>query len=272
MKIAVNLPDLHLPWHDAHAVEVALLIMKDLHATGILKQINIMGDMLDFCDASLHEKMPWSWPIKTTIKDEVYVGNKFLDLLQELFPETEIVYYEGNHEIRLMRYIVKKCKELFDFFSVPELLKLEERGIKFLPYGRGQLGRVLDTNLYTRHAPYSQGINCAMSTIQKKHRSLLFGHTHRVQSTTIKTADGQFLSAFSGGCLIDFNAPVFGYADTDDWAHSILVTYAWDKDDWITHQVPITNGKAVYNGYEYQSNEGIKLGGEEEFKAFKIAS
>jgi len=244
------LNDIHIPFHSKSALDVALTILEDIYKEKTLSTIILNGDVGDFYGVNLHGKMPSDMSIKNTIKDEIYQVNKFLDHICKRFKNVEIVFIEGNHETRLLRYIVKKCPELFDMFSIPELFKLKERKIKFVPYGRNQLYKIPETNLFVRHSPYSYGVNCAYSTLTKKFTNLIFGCTHRGQSVTLKTANQEERYACANRCLIDFDSPIFNYMDSDNWSHGFSVVYK-DKSKWFNKEVIIKKGIAMFNGYQY---------------------
>lgn len=253
MKVALNIPDCHVPWHDQKAWEIMLLVATDQNKLLPITQINIMGDFADFYWFSLHDKLPSAMSVKETLKDEIYQCIKKLEELRKLFPDAEINFVEGNHEFRMVRYIVKKCPELYELFTLPELLQFDRLSINYIPFGRHQLHRVLDTDLYMRHQPFNGGKNCASSTAHNKGISLLFGHTHRKQSYTFKRADGKSVTCISGGWLGDVKAPVFDYVDSENWAQSFSFVFSHGKGDWHIHEIDIKNHKAVYNGYIYEN-------------------
>lgn len=253
-KIALIVPDTHFPNHSKKALSTMFEVVDDLPH---LDEIVLLGDVPDFYGVSLHDVLPECLTLKQTMKDEIYQVNKFLDFLESKYNKPT-KWLEGNHTKRLMRYITKKAPALFDFIDAQTLFKLDERqNIEYHPFTRNQLCRVLGTNLYARHQPYNQGVNCALGTIQKKQISLIFGHTHRVQTAIKKRGDKSFISAYSCGCLIDFDSPVFAYADVDDWAHAfgIVYQYSEDPEDYIVHIVEIKNGKAIYNGNLYEGED-----------------
>jgi len=218
-----------------------------------IDQINIMGDFCDFYWFSLHDKLPEAMSIKETLKDEIYQSIKKLEELRTLFPNAEINFVEGNHEFRMVRYIIKKCPELYELFSLPELLQFDRLGINYIPFGKTQLHRVLDSNLFMRHQPYNAGKNCASGTAHNKGISLMFGHTHREQVYTYKRADGVSVTCISGGWLGDETAPVFGYMDSDNWTKMFNFVYSNGKDDWYFYPINIKNNKAVYDGFIYSN-------------------
>jgi len=259
VKIAAVIPDMHCPYHDKKAVDVMFQILKDLPLE-TLQELTILGDLADFYNLSLHPKLPDGLSIKDRFKDEVYECHKLLDRFDEL-PFKRKVYLEGNHEDRFWRYYCKKAPEVWDVADYRELLRLEERGYEWVKFSRsnkgstGQLHRIMDCDLWSRHRPYSGGKHTAAGSIDAKHLSVIFGDTHRVQRIIKKRGDGSYIEALSCGCLIDFESEVFSYMDTDNWAQGFALVYWFSEDpqDYIIDFINIKNGKAVYHGNLYEA-------------------
>jgi len=252
VKVSLNIPDTHIPFHCQKSYDLMLQIAKDVDEDIGITEINILGDYLDFFWVSLHPKGPASSIIRESFKDEIYEGIKKLTELRNLFPKAKINFLEGNHEFRLVRYIVSKCPELYDLYSLPDILCFDKLNIEYHPFGKGQKVSCLGTNLFMRHQPYNQGRNCAATTAHNKGISLLFGHTHRLQNYTLIKGDGEEVSTYSSGWLGDRTLPAFEYMDTDDWGTGFTMTYAFSEKDWHLHQIHIKNGRTVYNGSLYE--------------------
>lgn len=225
-------------------------VAKDLEKLYGISEINIMGDFLDFLWLGLHPKMPSLMSVKETLKDEIYQGIKKLEELRRLFPKATINYIEGNHEYRLVRYIVAKCPELYDLFTLSDILQFDRLSINHIPFGRHQKHSCLGTSYSLRHQPYNMGKNCASATAHNKGISLGFGHTHRKQTYKVKRADGTEVECRSLGWLGDSSAPVFDYVDHDDWSSGFEIVYVYG-DQWFPQYVDIKDGKAVCNGFLY---------------------
>jgi len=236
-----------------------LEVAKDVDDKYGLKEIDILGDYLDFFWMTMHPKGPATEDIKWSFQEEVEIGKRELRRLRKLFPNAKIKFIDGNHCYRLLRYLMAKCPELYKITTVPELLTLGELGIEYHPYGKGQLVKCLNTDLFMRHQPYNQGKHCAATTAHNKGISLVFGHTHRIQQYTLVRGDGTEVSTYSLGWLGDRTQPVFDYMDTDDWGHCFGLAYQFSNDsrDWQMDMLHIRNNRLVYNGVLYEGDDGI---------------
>lgn len=223
-KVAVHIPDAHVPWNSIAAFKIVVSIIQYISKTYGLDELTLMGDFLDWFHVKFHDKMPSQFHIKETFRDEVYLGNQALDILRDAAPEADFRYIEGNHEYRLLRYLVKNCPELFDIVTMESLLKLKSRHITYCPLGKKQLVPCLGSKDYhLRHIPYNQGKHTAMGTLDNKKISLGYGHTHRKQLVTVCDALGKELVGRSLGWIGDRFAPPFEFMDCDDWSMGLEV-------------------------------------------------
>ena len=185
IKRALVIPDCHIPYEDKRAYQLMLdVASQTVHPDAIY----ILGDYSDFYSVNSHGKAP---NINIKLKDEVYEVHQRLQELCDLFPKAKKVFIEGNHEYRLARYIQNKCPDLFDLLTIPDLFKLDEYGFDFIPYGPNQKTPILNSKLYARHEPISGGVHVAHGTVVKAGKSVIFGHTHRIQESQVVSIDGE---------------------------------------------------------------------------------
>ena len=57
-------------------------------------EVVLLGDFLDFYSVSSHKKDP---RLQTMLKFEIEQGNKYLDQLDDLFPNKEKIYIDTKH-------------------------------------------------------------------------------------------------------------------------------------------------------------------------------
>ena len=118
------LSDIHIPFHDLEALTTAL----EFGAAREPDVILLNGDILDCYDVSrfMKEKN------RPSIVDEIAMGNEFLGLLREQFPEARIIYKLGNHEERMRNYILKNAPEFsnLEALELQSLLNFDKHGIE----------------------------------------------------------------------------------------------------------------------------------------------
>jgi predicted phosphodiesterase len=247
IKSALVIPDCHIPFEDKRAYQIMLEVAQDQN----ISEIVILGDYVDFYDVSSHPKSPI---IKEKLKHELEQCHARLLELKDLFPRAKIVYICGNHENRLDRYIEKNAPALFGQVTIKSVLKLDELGIEFIPYGRNQKYKILDSNLYARHEPIAGGEHAAAGTIKRANKSVVFGHTHRIQEFQMKDMDGHHHIGINLGSLIQIEHPVFDYIKShDQWAHGFGFVYTLPCGEFFHNIVHIKNYQAIYNGVFYSA-------------------
>lgn len=252
METILVIPDCHIPWHDKQAYKVMLDIASFQNELYPITEVLLLGDYADAYSISLHPKLPSHLQVSPrTLTDELVEVHYELTVLRALFPQAKITYLEGNHEYRLQKYIIAKAPELLGLVkTLPEYLFLKDLDIKWIPYGRHQLYRISNTNLYARHVPWDGGRHTALNSLQKGHISLLFGHTHRKQTASIKKPTGEELVACSMGNLVNSNAEIFDYMDHNDWGQGFGFVFVEGGDHYLNY-IDIKKGKACYHGSMY---------------------
>lgn len=193
--------DLHFPYQDNEAIELALNY-------GLEKDVNCIllnGDVIDFATVSRFDK---DWRSRS-LKEEFDAVRMFFKSLREHFPKAKIVYKLGNHDERFAKYLFAKAPEIFDCteFQLEILLHLGEFKIDMVkdkkPISIGKL------NVLHGHELVGQGgVNPSRATFTKTLDNTLVGHYHRTSETTETTFGGNIINVKSMGCLCGLH-PMF---------------------------------------------------------------
>jgi hypothetical protein len=207
-KKALVIPDCHVPYHHKKAVDIILEIATDIEG---LSEIVILGDFADFYAINSHGRHPKMMHI---LSEEIEAVNSLLDVIDDLFPDIKKVFIQGNHEFRLERYIINNAPALFGVTQWNLLFKLTQRpNWKSVHYGPMQCHRVLGSDLFSRHEPYS--MSSAKASLSKCSSNLVYGHIHRKDYAIARRPDGKKVINFSPGWLGDLRKKdVFGYVKT----------------------------------------------------------
>lgn len=205
IRRALIIPDCHIPYHHKKAVDIILEIAKDTEG---LSEIVILGDFADFYAVNSHGKHPG---LMHVLQKEVEGVNEVLDVLDKEFPDVKKVYIEGNHEYRLERYLVGNAPALFGVTQWDLLFGLDKRPNWLSKnYGPMQYYRVLGSDLFARHEPYS--MSSAKASLAACSANLVYGHVHRRDYAVARQPDGKRIINFSPGWLGDMRKKeVFGY-------------------------------------------------------------
>jgi len=157
--------DCHVPYQDLAAWNTCLAAIKATSPTDVV----VIGDFLDGYPISNFPKSP---DRRADLKYEIDAANRELDKLQKIAGKAAIHYTCGNHENRLVRFIEKQAPEFHGLVTMPELLKIKQRGIHWVDYQKHfNIGKIS----YTHDVGYS-GKNAVGQSLAAFGHSLVFGH------------------------------------------------------------------------------------------------
>ncbi len=228
----IVLSDIHIPYEDKDAVEIAISYMKDNTPDHIV----LNGDIADFYTVSSYDKYTRNRP---TLQDEIEAVISFLRRLRDLFPDAKISFLEGNHETRLRKYIQKNADAFteLDALTLPKLFKVEEVQVDY--YGPSEpleIGKLLITHgELCRKAAGST----ARGHRDKYNSSILVGHIHRGSVAFQRVKDGQHIM-IENPCLCDMKVE---YGTFFDWLHGFTEILAYPDGEIVAHTHPIINKK-----------------------------
>lgn len=241
----IVVPDCHFPYQDKKAWKCFLKAAKAAKP----KNIVIIGDLIDFYAVSFHPKTPGR---KANLAWEIDEGNKALDQIQSLGAErTE--YTGGNHEFRLDRFIRDRAPELHGLkgTTVPELLNLKKRGIRWTPYMEYvRIGKVAYTHEIGRC-----GVNTARATLMDFGGNIVVGHSHRGGLAYQGTVHDGGRVCMNVGHMADLKSiDYFHKARAErDWETGFGIV---DQDSrgvgWMTF-VPIIYNRCIVDGKVYST-------------------
>jgi predicted phosphodiesterase len=239
LKVAC-LSDIHYPYQDEKAEEIALAFMTDYKPDVIVWN----GDIFDFYAVSQYEK---SISKKMDIQEEIDYGVRRIQLwTKELGAKTKHYFREGNHENRLSRLITSKAPALAALRStkLEENVDFKSLGIRFIPDHQDlYIGNMLFVHgTIVRR----QGGASARGHFDQFGCSVIMGHTHRLAVSYKRNKNGTH-AMVENGTLSDFDVE---YCKFPDWQHG-FTTMEFDGDDFTVMQHPIINYKLLYGGKVY---------------------
>ena len=186
------------------------------------------------------------------LQDEITQVREILTKFRRVCPKARIIFVEGNHEARMRNYLVTRAPELagLQVLDIRNLLGLDKLDIEYIP-SRGK-------SAYWRYGCITIGhFNMARiksgytetGLIEKRHESVIQGHTHRVADITKRLPDGHAIAGIGSGCLCELDPE---YCTDPDWMQAVVViTKRADTDRFHTELVKIIDHEALYEGVLY---------------------
>lgn len=242
------------PFHDRQAIGVIFTLLKQYQ----FDLIAIGGDWLDFS----------MWSSKFLKKPSFYFTTQpaliecawILTIIRKLQPNAQIIYIEGNHEIRpevaMMDHFVDgyglRTADNVDgqaVMSIPNLLGLPKLGIEYIGnYPAGEYW--FNDRAVIRHGNTAKkGSGATVSALSREalNTEIVF-HIHRLEmvSKTIHTRDGvEIINQFCPGCLCKIDGAVPG-DERPNWQQGIAAI-SYNDDRYVNIEpIPIQDGSALY--------------------------
>ncbi len=239
-ELHVVLSDLHFPYHDEQAVKLALEFCEREQPD----VVHLLGDLVDFYNISRFNKDPNR---KLSLQDELDQVTDFLYTMREMLPKAKLIYYEGNHEERLKKYLWSQSPELHSLrvLDLKSLLQLDDLNIEFFDYNTYNKHKHLvffHGHLISKWSGYT-----AKREMETVGGSIIHGHTHRLGSSFQTTFSGAHV-AYENGCLCNLNPEYV--RGTPNWQLGFS-TVCFVNNQFFVVQVPIINYSYIWNGQLY---------------------
>ena len=230
------LADVHVPYHDDKALDVALEFGDSYEPDNIL----LNGDQMDFFSISRWEKDPKL----RNLSGELQAGRQFIQALRERYPNAQIIWKNGNHEERWEHYLWHKAPELCGSadFELERILRFSEYGVQFV-HGRQIIRAGKNLTIIHGHEVMSAAdpVNFARTLYTKMGVCTMGGHKHKTSEHSEKHGNDKFVTCWSIGTLQEMHPE---YAVLNKWNHGIA-TVELDGNDFTVQNYRIINGKVV---------------------------
>ena len=202
--------DIHIPYHDIPAVEVAIKYIKDNKIPYVL----LNGDILDMYNGSSFQKDRKKRDLAQELRD----GKEFYQWIRQELPDQVIYYKEGNHEARWERFLSQVNPAMLDVedFKLSQIMRFGElKIIEVDTKGPVMAGRL---PIFHGHETgmKSGGVNPARSLALRTKQHGMTSHFHRSSvHRTPHYLEGSKVT-YSIGCLCNLSPE---YMPINEWSH-----------------------------------------------------
>ena len=239
IKKAVLLFDVHLGLVPPKPYQVAKKFCKAYKPDEIILPGDFMSiDALSAYDLSKRRKIEGQ-----RYEKELLVAKKEINELRMLCDD--LIWMEGNHEYRVERYM-DDHPELEGILEIPTRLNLQERGIKWVKFGKD----IRRSKLTITHGDYYND-NFSKKTALNYGCCVAVGHTHRSQVFTWfpKKQKHPFV-CYGIGTLGDCAPEYKKGAPTGHLNQFAIVEYT--SKQFNLYPITIINNSFIYNGKEWK--------------------
>lgn len=256
------------PIHDEKAIQALLELARDLRPDELVN----LGDTVDLSALSRFGKD--SDHFYRTLGPSFQRIHDIYAQLRSDNPEAKITEVDSNHHKRLTDFVLKQMP---DFYGVRQAGNQDEYPVMTYPYlanlkhvgvdwvgGYGAATYEYKPDLAFIHGQFavSSGSTAAKLSRANPDRNIVQGHVHRMESQYRTTRTGKYLGAFTVGALCRIDGVVPSYHSSinelgqpvqynENWQQGLMVINDYGDGQYQFDQVPIINGRIVYNGKEY---------------------
>ena len=237
---AVFYSDFHAPYEDPWCVKIA----EEFNAWFKPNYVFILGDLVDFYQLSKFDKSPYRM---TELQNDLLSGKVILERLRTSAPKDKMVFFEGNHESRLRKWLWKHPEiSSLQALSLPELLGLPTFGVEFV-------GSLTDYDYHGWSVEHGDIVRkwsgyTARGMMERRGTSGISGHTHRMGTNYMTDRGGDYVW-IENGCMCDRHPE---WIKAPNWQNGFTVGWFKPADLRFTFdQVCVPDGKCVFAGREF---------------------
>jgi predicted phosphodiesterase len=250
--VRVIIPDTHGAKVDEAALAACLGDIKALDPDEVI----LLGDHVD-CGGFLaqHHVMGYVAESSYTYEADIAATNAFLDALQAAAPRAKVEYCEGNHERRIETWALsqtlrnsKDAEFLRRQFAPEFLLKLKERGVAYFRQGDYYDGLQLPGTIKRGKCYFTHGSSTSKQATTTMLASfagcVVFGHTHREQSSSARPVHSGTIKAWNPGCLCELQ-PLWLHTNPTSWTHGFAIQSVARSGEFLHLNIPIIAGQSL---------------------------
>lgn len=250
--VRVIIPDTHGAKVDEKALAACLGDIKALDPDEVI----LLGDHVD-CGGFLaqHHVMGFVAESDYTYEADIAATNAFLDAVQATAPRAKVEYIEGNHERRIEQWAMtqtlrnsKDAEYLRRAFAPEFLLRLKERGIPYYRQGECYDGLSLSGTIKRGKCYFTHGSSTSKQAtttmLQSFAGNIVFGHTHREQSSSARPVHTGQIKSWNPGCLCELQ-PLWCHTFPTAWSHGHAIQLVARSGEFLHLNIPIIGGKSL---------------------------
>jgi UDP-2,3-diacylglucosamine pyrophosphatase LpxH len=233
--------DFHSPYEDPACLMAFLSFTKWWKPN----EIFIIGDLIDAYAFARFVKNP-----ETALKaqDEIDDSISVLKQIKNANPQAKICLVRGNHCYRLQKYLWTKAPELAGLrdLTIESLLQLKNLGISYCSQGRLEHRGIVikHGSVVRKFSSYT-----AKAEFEKEGQSGVSGHTHRFGLFRKDNVNKPHIW-MECGCMCKKDME-YMEGEPADWHQGFGIGHFYKNGLFTFNQVPIFNGRALYDGREF---------------------
>lgn len=233
----------HVDWGFASAMVSDVEILSPM-----IREVVWLGDHLDCGGTFNAHQRNYSHEMTESYQADVQAARRLINMVRERTPLAAHHYLEGNHEQHVERFLARNFQRfedaefLLDLVGPRNVLKLDELDIRYYRSSEMHQGLAIPGLIRLGKCFFIHGVsvakNAVAATLERIGDNVVHGHTHRAQSTIIRTATSEALGGWCPGTLAKLQ-PLYRHTAPTNWTGGYALQFV-ESDGLFSHQnVPL---------------------------------
>src|SRR5690606_29471171 len=178
------------------------------------------------------------WDKRPSVAEELAACKSCLEMIDA----PELFWNWGNHDLRFDTFLASRVGE----FEGVKGTSLKDH----FPKWKFQWGLLINDVCVVKHR-YKGGVHAAHNNTLWGGKSMVTGHTHRLQVRRFTDYNGTRYGV-EAGTLSDVHGPMYDYVEANpvDWQQGFIVAYFEGPEHWF-EAVEVKNGTAWFAGKKW---------------------
>ncbi len=233
----------HIHWGFANGM------INDLEKlAGDIREVVWLGDHLDCGGTFNAHQRNYTKEMTESYKTDVQASRRLLNMVRERTPFATHHYLEGNHEQHVERFLARNFQSfqdaefLLDLVGPRNVLKLDQLDINYYRSSELHMGLSIPGLIRLGKCYFTHGMSCAKNAVavhvERVGDSIVHGHTHRTQSTIIRTATSEALGGWCPGTLAKLQ-PLYAHTAPTNWTGGYALQFVEVNGRFSHQNVPL---------------------------------
>ena len=215
---------------------------------GEIKEVVWLGDHLDCGGTFNSHQRTYTNEMSESYREDVRAARRLINMIRERTPHAAHHYLEGNHEQHVERFLARNfhsyqdAEYLLDLVGPRTVLKLDELDIRYYKRSDMHMGLTIPGLIKLGKVTFIHGVsiakNATAATLERIGDNVVHGHTHRAQSTIIRTASAEALGGWCPGTLAKLQ-PLYKHTEPTNWTGGYALEFVESSGRFTHVQVPL---------------------------------
>lgn len=213
-----------------------------------IKEVVWLGDHLDCGGTFNAHQRNYSHEMTESYHADVRAARRFINMIRERTPCAAHHYIPGNHEDHVERFLARNFQSyqdaefLLDLVGPRNVLQLDQLDIHYYRSSELHMGLSIPGLIRLGKCFFIHGVsvakNAVAATLERIGDNIVHGHTHRAQSTIIRTATSEALGGWCPGTLAKLQ-PLYRHTTPTTWTGGYALQFVESSGRFSHQQVPL---------------------------------